>query len=94
MPTAAPLHDADRAAAPLHDADRAAARERADRLIAESFGPGSTLKSPEFVAGFRARLYFVFAGDPITNPHPIATSQADAFWSGVDYGRIIANMQQ
>lgn len=79
--------------APLHDADREAERKRADRLVAESFGAGSTLRSPEFVAGFRARLYFSFAGDPITNPHQTGTAQADAFFSGIDYGRIVAHMQ-
>lgn len=80
-------------AAPLTDAERDAERSRADRLVDESFGPGSTLKSPEFIAGFRARLYFSFAGDPISNPHPIGTAQADAFYSGIDYGRIVAHMQ-
>ncbi len=80
-------------ASPLHDAHREAERSRADRLVDESFGPGSTLKSPEFIDGFRARLYFSFAGDPISNPHPIGTSQADAFYSGIDYGRIVAYMQ-
>jgi uncharacterized protein YbjT (DUF2867 family) len=80
-------------AAPLHDADREAERKRADRLIAESFGPGSTLRSPEFIDGFRARLYFSFAGDPIVQPHPIGTPEADAFFSGIDYGRIVAHMQ-
>lgn len=80
-------------AAPLHDPDREAERLRAERLIGESFPPGSTLKSPEFIAGFRARLYFSFAGDPIANPHTIGTAEADAFFSGIDYGRIVAHMQ-
>lgn len=79
---------------PLRDADREAARKRADRLIAESFGAGSTLRSPEFIDGFRARLYFSFAGDPIVQPHPIGTAEADAFFSGIDYGRIVAHMQE
>ena len=79
--------------APLHDADRDAERKRADRLVKESFGPGSTLKSPEFIDGFRARLYFSFAGDPIANPYKPGTAQADAFYSGIDYGRIVAHMQ-
>jgi uncharacterized protein YbjT (DUF2867 family) len=78
---------------PLLDADREAARARADRLLLESFPPGSTLRSPEFLDGFRSRLYFSFAGDPIVQPHPIGTPEADAFFSGIDYGRLIANMQ-
>ena len=79
---------------PLHDPDREAERLRAERLIGESFPPGSTLKSPEFLDGFRARLYFSFAGDPIVQPHPIGTAQADAFSSGIDYARIVAHMQE
>lgn len=80
-------------ASPFHDADREAARARADRLVAESFPPGSNLKSPEFLDGFRSRLYFSFAGDAIVQPHPIATAEADAFYFGVEYGRLIAHMQ-
>lgn len=79
--------------APLHDADREAERSRADRLVDESFGAGSTLKSPEFIDGFRARLYCSFAGDTISNPHTVGTAKADAFFSGIDYGRIVAHMQ-
>lgn len=79
--------------APLHDADREAARARADRLVNESFPPGSNLKSDEFLEGFRSRLYFSFAGDPIVQPHPIATPEADAFCFGIEYGRIVAHMQ-
>ena len=91
MNTVSPLNDPEREAD--READREAERLRAERLIGESFPPGSTLKSPEFIDGFRARLYFSFAGDPIVQPHSIGTPEADAFFSGIDYGRIVAPMQ-
>lgn len=78
---------------PLTDVDREAARARADRLTDEAFAPGRCTRSPEYVAGVRARLRFSLAGDPVSNPYPAGTSDADAFWAGCEEGRLIARMQ-
>lgn len=80
-------------AAPLTDSDREAARARADRLTDEAFAPGRCFRSPEYVAGVRARLRYSMAGDHVTNPYPVGTSDADAFFAGCDEGRLIARMQ-
>lgn len=80
-------------ASPLLDADRQAARERADRLTEAAFAPGRPTRSPEYIAGVRARLRYAFANDKVVYPYPSGTAAADAFFAGMEEGRLIHRMQ-
>ena len=61
-----------------------------DDLMAKAFAPGREPRSGSYKAGVRALLQSqVVGGQAVANPFPRGSAEADAFWAGVEEGKVI-----
>jgi hypothetical protein len=60
-----------------------------DKLFDAAFNNARDPRSDEYKAGVRAVLNYRIAGERIYRPYPMGTTQADAFYAGVDEGHQI-----
>lgn len=74
--------------------DIQAAMDRADRLLEDAFPTGRTPRSEEYRAGVLRALLFSLARIPVLCPYDTATAQADAFFAGLEEGKLIARCEQ
>lgn len=66
------------------------AKARATRFVEAAFPPGTPPRSHEYRQGMHAFFVFSLAGRKITCPYFEGSVGFDAFFAGVDAGRIIA----
>jgi len=62
--------------------------EKRDRLWKEAQGPRDK-RSPEYMRAIKERLDWYADGKPeegVSNPYPLGTAQADAWWAGNQEG--------
>jgi hypothetical protein len=67
----------------------AAGADLAEQLFNAAFNKSRTPRSAEYKAGTRALLELRVHGIDLIYPYPSGTTQADAFYSGVDEGNVI-----